>query len=164
MLQRCYSKKYQEKEPTYVGCTVCDEWLNFQNFAKWYDENYYEVEGEKMQLDKDILTKGNKIYNPENCIFVSQRINSLFIKCNHLRGVLPIGVSYEAESNKYRALCNNGYKKSIHLGRFTILEEAFKAYKEYKENLIKQIANTYKNKIPKRLYDAMYRYEVEITD
>ena len=38
------------------------------------------------------------------------------------------------------------------------------AYKTFKEQYIKQVANEYKDKIPKKLYDAMYRYEVEITD
>jgi hypothetical protein len=28
MLARCYDTKYQEKQPTYKGCIVCDEWLN----------------------------------------------------------------------------------------------------------------------------------------
>ena len=65
MLGRCYNKKYQEKKPTYIGCTVCEEWHNFQNFAKWYEENYYEVNNEEMALDKDILIKGNKIYSPQ---------------------------------------------------------------------------------------------------
>ena len=36
MLQRCYDKKYQEKRPTYKDYEVCEKWLNFQNFAKWY--------------------------------------------------------------------------------------------------------------------------------
>ena len=33
-----------------------------------------------------------------------------------------------------------------------------------KENLIKQIADEYKNKIPEKLYNVMYTYEVDITD
>lgn len=38
------------------------------------------------------------------------------------------------------------------------------AYKTYKENQIKQVADEYKDLIPERLYNAMYEYEVEITD
>ena len=34
MIQRCYSEKYHIQQPTYIDCEVCDEWLNFQNFAK----------------------------------------------------------------------------------------------------------------------------------
>lgn len=78
MLERCYSKKYQEKHPTYKGCVVAEEWHNFQNFAKWYEDNYYEVEGQIIDLDKDILVKGNKTYSPQTCVFAPQSINKLF--------------------------------------------------------------------------------------
>ena len=93
MLQRCYDEKLQEKYPTYKGCVVCDEWHNFQNFAKWYEDNYYEVCDEKMCLDKDILVKGNKIYSPETCIFVPQTINLLFNKNLNTRGDSVIGAT-----------------------------------------------------------------------
>ena len=85
MLGRCYDEKHRHKYKTYSNITVCDEWLNFQNFAKWFDENYYEVEGEEMCLDKDILIKDNKVYSPDTCIFVPERINNLFIKSNNIR-------------------------------------------------------------------------------
>lgn len=68
MIKRCYNQKCLLKDNTYRGCSVCDEWLNFQNFGEWYDENYYEVPNEVMDLDKDILHKGNKIYSPDNCV------------------------------------------------------------------------------------------------
>lgn len=73
MMQRCYSHDYQSKKPTYVGCTVCEEWHNFQNFAKWYEEN--NIDG--FHLDKDIKVRGNKVYSPETCMFVSNADNSI---------------------------------------------------------------------------------------
>ena len=82
MIRRCYDNKDLNKNKAYVGCTVCDEWLCYANFEKWYDDNYYEVNNEEMNLDKDILVKGNKIYSPNNCTFVPQRITTLFIKGN----------------------------------------------------------------------------------
>jgi hypothetical protein len=71
MLKRCYDAKIKLKEPTYNNCIVCDEWLNFQNFAEWCDKNLYIVDDERMELDKDILVKGNKIYSPKTCILAS---------------------------------------------------------------------------------------------
>ncbi len=71
MMARCYGESTQKRQPTYKGCTVCEEWHDFQVFSKWFDENY--VDG--YQLDKDIKAKGNKIYSPENCCFVSQAVN-----------------------------------------------------------------------------------------
>ena len=167
MLERCYDPKYQEKYPTYKGCTVEDYLLNFQNMSEWLDKNYYKVPGEKMCFDKDILFKGNKIYSRKNCIFVPERINLLFIKHDNTRGDCPIGVS-PTSSGKYRAYCNDGYGKMDYLGTYSTKEEAFQAYKKYKEKIIKETIDSYKGKIPEpfysRLKTAMYNYKVEIDD
>ena len=163
MLNRCHDQKYHKKEPAYMGCTVCEEWHNFQNFAKWHDNNYYNIPGEKMQLDKDILVKDNKIYSPETCVFVPQRINNLFEKRKTSRGATPIGVSFYKRDNNYSAYyVNRGLKK--HIGYFLSSDEAFLAYKMEKEKYIKEVADEFKELIPKKLYLSMYNYIVEITD
>lgn len=170
MLHRCYDPYELNKEPTYIDCYVCDEWLCFQNFAKWFYKNYYEIPNQKMQLDKDILCKGNKIYSPETCIFISRRINVLFTKSNNTRGEYPIGVSYHKGNDALRVSCSItdecGKYKQKFLGNFPLNRpfQAFYTYKVFKENYIKQVADEYKNLIPQKLYDAMYRYEVEIND
>ena len=167
MLKRCYSAKYQQKYPTYIGCCVSEVWLYYSNFKKFYNETYYEVENKTTQLDKDILIKGNKIYSPETCIFVPNFINTLFVKRQNDRGAFPIGVNYDKASKKYRAQLNifeNGKKTRKNLGRFNTPEEAFKVYKQAKEAYIKEVADEYKDKIPAKLYEAMYSYRVEIDD
>lgn len=163
MLKRCYNEEWQNKNPTYKDVIVDKYFHNFQNYGEWRENNYYEIEGEEMHLDKDILCKGNKIYAPDKCIFVPKRINTLFIKSNATRGDCPIGVSYYKASGKYRAQCQTLEGKK-HLGYFNTVEEAFLAYKEFKEAYIKQVADEYKDKIPQRLYEAMYRYEIDIND
>lgn len=169
MIHRCYDPYYLNKYPTYIDCYVCNEWHNFQNFAKWYEENYYEVDGEIMHLDKDILFKGNKVYSSGACLIVPERINLLFVKSNKQRGKYPIGISYDKINDKLRVDCHvyeNEKRKTKFLGRFPIndLHIAFNCYKNFKENYIKQIANEYKNLIPHKLYEAMYNYKVEIND
>lgn len=163
MLQRCYSAISNYKYQTYENCYVCDEWLNFQNFADWYERNYYEINDEQMNLDKDILYKGNNIYSPETCIIVPHSINSLFIKSDAVRGELPIGVNYDGRYKTYNAHCND-HGDLIWLGSYKTPEEAFNAYKLYKEDLIKRIAEEYKDVIPSVLYNAMNNYVVEIDD
>lgn len=165
MLKRCYSEKVKNKYPTYIGCSVDKEWHNFQNFAKWYEENYYEIKGQRMELDKDILYKGNKIYSSSNCIFVPQRINSLLINCKSTRGDLPIGVTYH--NNKFYVRCSildGNKRKRVSLGYYNTIEEAFQTYKNFKEKYIKEIAEEYKGLIPNRLYRALYEYKIEIND
>lgn len=163
MLERCYDSKLKEREPTYKECRVCKEWHNFQNFAEWYENNYYQIPGEVMCLDKDILFKGNKIYSPQNCVFVPQNINTLFTKRNNFRGDTPIGVQYHKRNNVYISQCSFGDKQK-YLGSFDNPQEAFQVYKEFKEKYVKEVADKYKEYIPKNLYESMYNYEVEIDD
>jgi hypothetical protein len=169
MLTRCYDPKYHEKYPTYINCEVCEEWHNYTNFGDWFVDNYYEVKNEIMCLDKDILNKGNKVYSPENCVFVPQNINMLFVKCDKNRGDYPIGVSYNKRDKKFEAQCGvynfeENKKKPKFLGYYETPEKAFKAYKQFKENYIKEVAEYYKEQIPQKLYDALYNYEVDMND
>ena len=167
MLQRCYSAKFQEKNQTYKGCCVCAEWLYYPNFKKWYDENYYEINNKTSQIDKDILIKNNKVYSPDTCVFAPKFINTLFIKSQKIRGEQPVGVYYCKKYKKYKAqlsVFNDGKKTRKSLGYFNTADEAFKAYKQAKEEYIKEIADNYKDKIPTELYEAMYSYEVSIDD
>lgn len=55
-------------------------------------------------------------------------------------------------------------RKSIKLGTFNTVEEAFDKYKITKEKLIKDVAEKYKDKIPSKTYEAMMNWKIEITD
>jgi hypothetical protein len=161
MIHRCYSEKLQKKQPAYIGYSVAEEWKCFQVFAKWYDENFYEIEGETMELDKDILGKESRIYSPDTCIFVPKIINTLIKKRQDRE--LPTGVT--KINDRYQSHCYNvDIGKNEHLGYFDTVEEAFQIYKEYKEVVIKKVAEYYKSRIPGILYEAMINYKVEITD
>ena len=168
MLRRCYDEKLHKKYPTYKNCKVSEEFHNFQNFAKWYEDNYYEVGNEKMCLDKDILVKRNKIYSPETCVFVPQTIYLLFVKKDKNRGISVIGTSL-CDNGKYQVECQvfnpeKGKSKKEYLGYYETQEKGFEVYKYYKEKNIKEVADYYKDVIPEKLYDALYNYEVEIND
>ena len=167
MLQRCYSIKFQEKQPTYIGCSVCAEWLHYTNFKNWYEANYYEINNKTSQLDKDVLIKGNKIYSPDTCVFVPNFINLLFTKNQKSRGAFPIGVYYNKCNKKYQtnlSVFKDGKKTTKYLGCFDTPEEAFEVYKQNKEDYIKEVADNYKDIIPVELYKAMYEYKVSIND
>ena len=81
MLQRVYSEKYHEKQPTYINCTLCLEWHYLSKFIKdfkkidGYDEEKF-LNGE-LELDKDIKSNGKlKEYSLNNCMLVSRKENS----------------------------------------------------------------------------------------
>lgn len=159
MIQRCYSDNFQESHPTYIGCSVDEHWHNFQNFAEWYEEGYKQ----DYQLDKDILIKGNKIYSPETCCLVPREINMAFVNASKSRGTLPIGVTFDKCRNKYIVHIKID-KKFANMGRFNGVEEAFQAYKIAKEIEIKRLADKWKDQIDLIVYEAMYNYQVEVTD
>lgn len=159
MLCRCYYEKKRPCYPTYADCSVCEEWLTYSNFKKWFDENY--IEG--YDLDKDILFKGNKIYSPHACRFVPHEINSILLNRKRNRGILPIGVS------KYRSrfvASMTVHNKSVYFGVFPTPEEAFQAYKVGKESHIKEVATAYYNRgeIDYDIYQSLMNWTIEITD
>ena len=152
MVQRCKS------HINYTDIVVCEEWLNFSNFTEWMESNYNPETMQGWHLDKDILVKGNKIYSPETCCFVPQEINKTFTtkKRGVCLGVVSVG-------KKFRSVISiKGVQN--HLGYFKTYQEAFRAYKTAKENYIKEVADKWKDQIDPRVYEAMYNYQVEITD
>lgn len=163
MIYRCYDQRDMNKYTTYRDCTVCDEWLCYANFERWWNDNYYEISNQEMNLDKDILFKGNKVYSPQTCVIVPQNINLLFINRKTKRGNLPVGVSYYKRDKKYIATLGE-LGEAHYLGLYDTPIEAFGVYKQAKEKYIKAVADEYKDKIPQKLYDAMYKWEIEIDD
>lgn len=152
MLQRCYDEKFHKKEPTYIGCTVCDEWLLYSNFEKWFNEHY--IEG--FEIDKDLLCYGvKKIYSPSTCIFLPREINVLLSSKTTKNGKsLPLGV-YKLD-NLYMAKFGKQY-----LGLFNTIQDAKNAHNTTKENKIKELANKWKDKIEKRAYDSLINLDVD---
>lgn len=170
MMHRCFDEDFKIKYPAYKDVTCCKEWLCYENFFEWIikQDNYDRwLQGKRWDIDKDILIKHNKIYSPDTCVLVPNYINTLFIRQETTRGNLPIGVRLHIINNNYVAQCRIlGKSRQQHLGSYSSPEEAFQSYKNHKEKLIKQTAKeAYAiGEITKRCYEAMMKYEVEITD
>ena len=163
MLQRCYSDKYQKKKPTYEGCEVSDNFKSFEYFYEWCNKQIgFGVEG--WNLDKDLLTEGNKVYSENICVFIPSEINKVLVKREALRGEHLIGVCWDKKANAFKAQVNKNKGKQEYLGLFTTEIEAFNAYKEAKEAFIKEQANKWKGKIDDKAYNALMNYEVNIDD
>lgn len=167
MFTRCYDNANRTKSHMrYIGCEVCKEWHDFQVFAAWFWQNYFFLDGEDIELDKDILIKGNKLYSPETCCFVPESLNKFFTKSNFSRGKYPIGVSKDMERNCFVAVCTNKYGKVKEklFKRFHNFEDAFLCYKDFKEKCCVQMAEYYKDILSNNVYNALIKYKVEITD
>lgn len=161
MINRCYNEKFHERQPQYRRCTVCKEWLNYMNFKVWYEQN--KIHGMSLDLDKDILFKGNCVYSPDTVAFVPHAINTLFLNAKKNRGDLPVGVHFDKDKSKYRAEMSF-MGRVIKLGIFDNVSAAFARYKKYKEDFIKDMAEQYKDEIPDKVYQAMLNWKIEIDD
>lgn len=171
ILERCYCNTVHDKRPKYKECTICDEWLYFENFYQWlHKQSNYDVWSKLpySAVDKDILIKGNKIYSPQTCCLVPYNVNTLFVKNDAKRGELPLGVRYHKVINKFTSQYSDPFNNNRiqYIGNFETPEEAFYAYKKEKERVIKQVAEDeyLKGTISKKCYDAMIKYQIEITD
>lgn len=143
MISRCY-KSDINVNPTYVECMVCNEWLCYANFEKWFDKNYYTIPNEKICLDKDILVKGNKIYSPQTCCFVPQKINNMFE--NNEKETK--GIQYY--KNAYVVNFGNQY-----IGRYKTFKDAKQAYYKAKKDRLERLANRYKDYINIKVYNKL---------
>lgn len=124
---RAYCKLFKEKQPTYVGVSVCDAWTRFMNFRDWWIENC--IDG--YEIDKDIIGDG-KIYSPDSCIFVPKWLNDFNNDHMAKRGKFPIGVHLNSESGKYVSQCGHPFKKREFLGYFGNPMDAHIAWKKRK--------------------------------
>lgn len=150
MLTRCYSNKFQEKNQTYVGVIVCDEWKSFISFKSWWDANH--VDG--WSLDKDILSD-ERIYSPRTCIYVPQWINTFANDCGKNRGETMIGVTFEKRIARYRATCSNPVtKKNERLGCFTSNACAHLAWLNRKIEMAGEL-KVAMDEVDKRIYDRI---------
>lgn len=137
MLMRCYSPKYQERQPTYKGCSVSEDWLRFSNFRAWMECQDFEGK----QLDKDLLFEGNKVYSAETCVFVTSVVNSFTSDRGAARGECLIGVDWHKASGKFRATCRNTFtNKKEHIGYFACQVEAHQEWLKRKLELATLLA------------------------
>ena len=159
MIRRCYDKnnrvynRYGGR-----GVTVCDDWLNFQNFAPWFYDNY--VAG--FRLDKDLTNVGCMEYSPDNCEFIPVEINNLLIANNECRGKYPVGVSKAYKGKRFQAECWNGLGRKQTLGYYSTPQEAFLVYKAFKEEVIKDVALRHfqNGNINEKIYNNLINWEV----
>jgi len=137
MLRRVYDEKYHKRFPTYVGCSVADEWLLFSNFKAWMEKQDWEDN----QLDKDLLIQGNKLYSAETCVFIDRKVNIFITEVRSNHGEWPVGVRWDTKANKFQARCRNpftGYQE--YLGLFTTPEDAHTAWLDRKRSLALTLA------------------------
>ena len=106
------------------GITVCEEWLDIQNFYDWAMSNGYSDELSIDRIDND----GN--YSPENCRWTTQTIQNRNRRIGKNNKTGYKGVAFIKDNNNFRVTITLN-KKSIHLGYFQTPVEGAIAYNNY---------------------------------
>ena len=167
MLLRC-TEKLWSKRSTYYGTTCSENFKSYTFFYEWCQSQVgfgnVDENSKSWHLDKDLLVKGNKVYDENVCLFLPATINQILTKRENGRGEYPLGVSKHKVDNKYSATCSLGKANPTFLGYYSTPIEAFLVYKKAKESYIKQVAEQYKSQIDPRAYKALLEYEVNIED
>lgn len=149
MVQRCYDKKVHKKyKPEYKDKSVCEEWLNYSNFRIWFDEHYVPCKNNQIDLDKDLLVQGNKVYSPETCVFLLHYQNTMFERSAKDK-------IYEKEDGTF--VIGGGKKKT-----YATLKEAEDIVCERNQNRIESVAEKCKGSIPMCAYEAMLNWDVRL--
>ena len=131
ILSRCYDKNRHEKQPTYAGIKLSDDWRSFMSFRRWWIKN--QVDG--WQIDKDIIGDGIE-YSPNSCVFIPQSLNKFTVGSEAIRGKWPIGVHFRVDLGKFQATCGNPISgRRENLGFFSCPDEAHNAWLERKLQL-----------------------------
>ena len=132
ILNRCYSKNYLSRRPTYLRVLVCDEWLLFSNFKSWMEQQDWEGK----VLDKDFLSEDTKIYSPNTCVFIDKELNGFILDSKAARGKYKQGVDFHKTTKKFRSRCGNQY-----LGLYDTEDEAHEAWRMEKKRQATEWAN-----------------------
>lgn len=125
MLRRCYTTSHN----CYHKVSVCEEWLIFSNFKKWYENNYHEG----YQLDKDLL--GGKLYSPDTCVFIPSKLNKNLVGIREYH----TGTWFDKKRGNWQSYTTVD-KTRIHHGSFATQEEAKRKHLNEK---IKLLRNSY---------------------
>ena len=160
MLERCYSKLFHIHHPYYVGCSVSENFKNFQYFAEWCNSQV-GFGLEDYHLDKDIICEGNKEYHEDRCVFVPSKINYFYIRRNRGSGKYLVGV--KKVNNKFKAYISIDYAQ-VHLGYFATEIEAFNSYKIAKEKLARSLATSFTGRVDNRVILSLQNFTLEISN
>lgn len=170
ILARCKStRKAAPIRKCYENTAMWQGWVDDPRaFVEWYLDHYYEVDGEEMDVDKDLFGGGLDMYHPDNCCILPKGLNTLLANSKkHYKdgenpgNTLPLGVRYSSRTKKYHAeIAFTGGGRLIPLTEFDTPEQAFAEYKIMKQADILRVAAEYKNKIPDYIYKKLLEVEV----
>lgn len=110
---------------------VCPEWLVFENFKLWFEENYKEDYVINMSVYGD-----GTIYSPETTTFVSKSIHYFLKDTSSFSGKNGV-IGAVMRNGKYHVRCLNPFALVLeHIGYFSDPVEAKEAFLDRKRDFL----------------------------
>jgi hypothetical protein len=153
MIRRAYSSKSKNYYSCYKGVTVHPDWHIRSKFNQWLDSQP-QANWQELQIDKDLLVKGNRVYGPDTCCFLTHQENSTFrpYSLNRLGSAyFDNSIPNKKKKRIWRARKSDG----SHLGWFSTKEEGQSVAMRESMPLVIEIANSNPHKF---IREAMYRW------
>ena len=122
------------KASGYLECSIHPDWYVYSTFKAWLTSH----EGwRELEIDKDLMVPGNKVYGPDTCCLIPQSLNAFLVDNLTSTGKLSGAFFQKRLKNKpYQAKVavtnETGVWGQKHLGYFATELEAHNAWKEAK--------------------------------
>lgn len=159
LLKRCYTDyKGNYGKENYKNATVCEEWHNYQTFAKWYEDNTARFKEHNIvpYLDKDLKIEGNMTYSPDTCILLPNILN-----CT-VRGRVTTTIYQGVTKKNGKYIVSVMFKgKQNRVGKFETLDEAITCYQTEKVKVLRKLADEFKHVLSTEAYDILYNFKKE---
>lgn len=133
--------------------TLCEEWKQFENFEKWYNENFYKVENDNINFSFRFFDVHNEYIAPETSCFLPYCINNMIGKIISDDGLL---INVNKQKTLYKIILFDDYiaysdsKEEINEIRKKIL------YKQFIE-----FAEIHKKELPERIYNRLLDFDFD---
>ena len=127
-----------DRFPAYKGCSVHPDWLSLSKFKEWMKAQKWQG----MELDKDLLIPGNKVYGPETCCFIPGWMNAALSLTK--RGARLPGVA-SVKSSKKNPFCASVtvFGEKCFLGMYATEMDAHIAWQKAKSSAFCLMAKRY---------------------
>ena len=134
---------------------LCDQWKQYENFKRWYDENFYEIDNEELEFSYRFWNINNNIISSETSVLIPKEIN--MVVRNLIKSVnteLMLNVSVQRNLYTIRMFGET-------IASSDSKEEIFEIRKAIFKRQMKEFAEKYIGKVPDNVYGRILTLELE---
>lgn len=135
--------------------SLCEQWKQYENFKKWYDENFYEMDNEKLEFSYKFWDVNNDIISPETSVLIPTEINKIIR--NLIKSVKTgLMLNVNVQKNLYtirmfgESIASSDNKEEIYEIRRVIFKRQMMDF-----------AEKYKGIVPDKIYDRLLNFELK---